>query len=126
MLNQSGITKTSGVNVRQILANVELQYSVGCVVSASAGVMVGSKKIVKAGTPLAGNLDSRETPFIGASTDPAVGVLLHDVDVTAGNANATLLIFGFVNTNQLEDDVKAKITAGVKTNLNAKVTFLAL
>jgi hypothetical protein len=52
-------------------------------------------------------------------------VLLHDVDVTDGNVNGTVLIFGFVNTNRLESDVQAKITSAVKTALDAKVTFIA-
>ena len=127
MLNKSGITKTQYGAPRQILANVELQYSVGVVVAAAVGVTVGTRKIAKAGTPLTGSLDARTTPFTAAvTTDPsnAVGVLLHDVDVTDGPANGTLLLFGFVNKARLESDVAAKITAPVATALNAKVTFI--
>ena len=244
MLNRSGVEKTTFTAPKQILANIELQASVGCVVAQAAGATVGTKKIVKAGTPLYGNLDARTTPFAkettvdtgvkgvytvqittaagvgdkiaiegtvyecaaaedvaakkfagadaaaqvtsllkmvvttdfvvaavtaatdkikftqkvaktgdapavtatpvettgtlvvgnvtevtagdtGTQTSNAVGVALHDVDVTAGNANATLLIFGFVNTNRLEADVKAIITPAVKAALNGKVTFIA-
>ena len=44
----------------------------------------------------------------------AVGVLLHDVDVTTGDANGTLLLFGFVNTNRIDEKTKAKLTDIVK------------
>ena len=62
-----------------------------------------------------------------ASTDttaPAVGVLLHDVDVTDSDGNATLLIWGFVNMNRLDKTTAAKITATRKTELAGKVWFL--
>lgn len=244
MLNKSGITKTTLTAPKQILANVELQSSVGCVVAQAAGEVVDGMRIVKAGTPVYGDLDARTTPFVaettvdtavkgvytiqittaatagdkitiegtvyeaaaaedieakkfavganaaaqvtsllkmvacadftvaavsgatdkigftqkvgttgnapvvtatavaetgtlvvgdvtqvtagdtGTQTSNANAVILHDVDVTAGNANATALIFGFVNTNMLDASVKAKITPAVKTALNAKVTFI--
>lgn len=130
MLNQSGIKKTTYGAPRQILANVELQHSVGIVVAQAVGVDVSGRKIAKAGTPVTGSLDARTTPFTAAVTagEPAesnaVGVLLHDVDVTDGAANGTLLIFGFVNKSRLEADVLAKVTAPVATALNAKVTFI--
>lgn len=125
MFNQSGINKTSGAAPVQILANVDLQFSMGVVVAQGATVEVNGKKIIKAGTPLTGNLDARTTAFTAAGTDNAVGVLLHDVDVTKGNANGTLLLFGFVNTNRLDTATKALITDGVKTALKGKVTFIA-
>ena len=122
MLNQGGITKKSGYSARQILANVDLQYSIGVVVAQAAG----TDGVVKAGTPVTGDLDDRTTPFTKAGAGDAVGVLLHDVSVKDGDGNATLLIFGFVNTNRLADDVKALITSDVKEALAAKVTFLAV
>ena len=45
MLNKSGVTKTTLTAPKQILANVELQSSVGCIVPQTLGVEVaGSKK----------------------------------------------------------------------------------
>ena len=126
MLNSTGIKKTTHAAPTQILFNVQLQQSVGVIVSAT-GITAGSdgKKIVKAGTPLAGDLTARGTAFAkSSSTVEAVGVLLHDVDVTAGNNNGTLLIFGFVNLNRLDTATVALITSDVKEELNAKVTFL--
>lgn len=120
----SGFKKSTAVTPTQILFNTEPQVSVGIVVSDS-GVTANSegKKIVKAGTPLTGNLEARSTAFT-AGTSNAVGVLLHDVDVTNGAENGTLLIFGFVNLDRLDSATAALITSDVKTALNAKVTFI--
>lgn len=120
MLNQTGVRKETYGNTNQILFAVEHQVSMGVVVSKALGVAEGTKKVVKAGTPLTGKLDARTTAFTaataGSSTEAsdAVGVLLHDVDVTTGNANGTLLLFGFVNTNRIDATTKAKLTDTVK------------
>lgn len=121
----SGFKKTTGVTPNQILFCTEPQVSVGVTVSDS-GVTANSegKKIVKAGTPLTGNLEARSTAFTAAGSSDAVGVLLHDVDVTEGAENGTLLIFGFVNLNRLDSSTAALITSDVKTALNAKITFI--
>ena len=124
MYNNTGVTKTSYLNKNQILFAVEHQVSMSIVVD-DANITAGSngKKIVKAGTPLAGSLDARTTAFTKASSSGspsvsnAVGILLHDVDVTAGENNGTLLIFGFVNTNRIDATTKALITAEVKAAL---------
>ena len=123
MLNRTGIKKESYGNVNQILFAVEHQVSMGIVVDKALGVQVGTRKIVKAGTPVTGNLDARTTKFTAASAgsstaaSDAVGVLLHDVDVTEGDGNATLLLFGFVNTNRIDATTKAKLTTYVKAAL---------
>ena len=115
MLNQSGIKKTTGVSTKQILGNVELQYSVGIVVAQAVGVQEGTRKIAKAGMPVTGNLDQRTTAFTEANADgtDVVGVLLHDVDVTDGAANATLLLFGFVNMNMIDSTTQGKLVTAV-------------
>ena len=122
MYNNTGITKTSYLNKNQILFAVEHQVSMSIVVDDTAGTedSATKRKIVKAGTPLTGSLDARTTAFTKATTSTgsnAVGILLHDVDVTAGENNGTLLIFGFVNTNRLDSTTKALITAEVKAAL---------
>lgn len=129
MLNNTGITKTTAVGPNQILFFTDPQVSVSILVN-NTGIDAGSdgKKIIKAGTPVTGNLESRSSAFTKASTTEgvsnAVGVLLHDVDVTAGNNNATLLIFGFVDTAKLDTTTAALITTEVKTALKGGVTFL--
>ena len=124
MLNKSGITTTTAVAPTQILADVSLQMSVGCIVAASlqATANDGGRKIVKAGTPIKIDLSNLQTPAAAPTTNPAAAsgattsdmnaVLLHDVDVTNGNANGTALLFGFVNLNRIDTTTAAKLKAG--------------
>lgn len=126
MLNRSGITNTSLAATKQILANVDLQSSVGCIVPQTLGVIVGSKKIAKAGTPIKIDLMNLQTAAIKADGATALNaVLLHDVDVTAGNANGTALIFGFVNVNRVDSDVATAITTAVAADgVSQMITFM--
>lgn len=116
----------SAVNVNQILFCTDPQVSVGVIVDNTASVTENGRKIVKAGTPLSGDLTARNTAFVKAvdTTNPATGILLHDVDVTDGGNNGTLLIFGFVNLERLDTTTAALITDTRKTELSGKVTFL--
>ena len=123
MYNRTKIEKVTGTTPVQILFNVQNQMSVGVVVSNAASVTENGRKIVKAGTPLGGDLTARTTPFTKATTN-AVGVLLHDVDVTDGAANGSLLIWGFVDLEKVDATTAALITAEVKTALKGAVTFL--
>lgn len=132
MLNKSGITKETFTNVRQILADVENQSGVGCIVAQSLGVTVGTRRIVKAGTPININLENLQTPAkapaAAADSNPAVpmnAVLIHDVDVTNGNANGSALIFGFINLNRLDSDVVTLVTAArAITGASPLLTFV--
>lgn len=127
MLNRSGIIKETAVAPSQILFNVQNQMSVGVIVGEAVGTAgEDGKKIVKAGTPLNGDLTARGTAFVAAkdTSNPAVGVLLHDVDVTEGDANGTLLIWGFVNLNRMDSTTAGLITATRKTELAGRVWFL--
>ena len=130
MLNQTGITKTvvAGPD-SQILMFTDPQVGVSIMVD-NTGISAGDdgRKIIKAGTPVTGDLTARGTAFTKATTTEgvsnAVGVLLHDVDVTSGNANASLLIFGFVDLNKLDTATAELITSAVKTALKGGVSFL--
>lgn len=126
MLNRSGVSKTPFAATKQILANVEHQVSVGCIVPQSLGVTVGTQKIAKAGTPIKIDLMNLQTAAQAATGTVALNaVLLHDVDVTVGNANGTALIFGFVNVNRVEADVATKITTAVAAEGASKqITFM--
>ena len=53
-----------------------------------------------------------------------MGNLLHDVDVTDADANATLLIWGFVNLSRVDSTTAALITETRKTELAGRVWFL--
>jgi hypothetical protein len=127
MLNRSGISKTTLTATKQILANVELQSSVGCIVPQTLGVTVGNKKIVKAGTPIKVDLMNLQAAAVKADGTTAAmnAVVLHDVDVTDGDANGTALIFGFVNVNRVDSDVADAITtAVVATGASKQITFM--
>ena len=126
MLNRSGVAKATYAATKQILANVEHQVSVGCIVPQTLGVTVGTKKIAKAGTPIKVDLMNLQTPAVKADGTTAMNaVLLHDVDVTGGNANGTALIFGFVNVNRVDSDVATAITtAAAATGASTKITFV--
>lgn len=118
---------------KQILFDTKNRKSVGVFVSDAdydADIFAASgRKIVKAGMPLAGDLEDRITvPFTvatgtagstitvedtsatqqtitQAATTDAVGVLWHDVDVTNGPNNGTLLTTAHINRDRLEDSV---------------------
>lgn len=62
--------------------------------------------------------------FTAAYETKPVGVLLHDVDVTAGSDNGTLLIFGFVNINRIDTVTAAELLA-VEDDLDGKVFIVA-
>lgn len=122
MLNRDGITSKKYGAPKQILANVGLQSSVGCIVPQSLGVDVGGGvKLAKAGTPI--NIDFMNLQTVAKKPAAAAGegssataaipmnaVLLHDVDVSKGNANGTALYLGVVNVNMVESDVATAIT----------------
>src|SRR5574344_1480034 len=126
MLNRSGVAKATYAATKQILANVEHQVSVGCIVPQTLGVTVGTKKIAKAGTPIKVDLMNLQTPAVKADGTTAMNaVLLHDVDVTDGNANGTALIFGFVNVNRVDSDVATAITTALgATGVSKQITFM--
>lgn len=126
MLNRSGVAKATYAASKQILANVDLQSSVGCIVPQSLGVTVGTKKIAKAGTPIKVDLMNLQTAAVKADGTTALNaVLLHDVDVTDGNANGTALIFGFVNVNRVDSDVATAITTAIAADgVSQKITFM--
>ena len=126
MLNRSDVSKTTLTATKQILANVELQSSVGCIVPQTLGATVGTKKIAKAGTPIKIDLMSLNTAVAKADGTTAMNaVLLHDVDVTDGAANGTALIFGFVNVNRVDSDVATAITTAIgATGASKQITFM--
>lgn len=128
MLNQTEFKTVTAGTRKTILVDEPNSTAFSCMV-ANTGISADAngKKIVKAGTPLAGNLTARGTAFVKATTTPgeggaagtsnAVGILLHDVDVTSGTKNAQVVVFGFIDLNKLESDVQALIDAETKAAL---------
>ena len=82
-------TQVEATSAKEILFN-DHYVAKPCMVSAT-GVTANSegKKIVKAGT------------IYPANDKTAKGVLLHDTDVTNGNAPGTIVIHGFVDDAKL-------------------------
>lgn len=116
MLNRSGIRIVTGAAPTQILGDVNLQASVGIIVGSAVTdtKTVNGRKIVPAGVPLHVDFANLQTPAVKAvaSTADANVVLLHDVDITDGNANGTGLVMGIVNYNRLDSVAKALLTPG--------------
>lgn len=122
------ITTNYPKNPKQIMIADSEMISLGVQVT-NTGISADSdgKKILKAGTPLYGSLRTRNTAFVKATTTSgvsnAVGIILHDVDVTAGAENAAIVIFGVVDLEKLDSTVQALITTEVETALNGKIFF---
>lgn len=111
MFNNSSITKSKLTSPKQILANVDIQASIGCVVPTTLGVTVNGKKIAKAGTPIKVNFDNLTQEVVkGDGTNAMNAVLLHDVDVSYGANNGVALYMGAVNVNRVDSDVATLIT----------------
>ena len=107
-------TETFG-NDKQILIAPEVAVEIGCIVT-NTGVDANAngKKILKAGTPVGGAtsvLMNRQTVLTKQNGANAQGILLHDVDVTAGEENATLVIEGVIDYEKVDADVQALYTA---------------
>lgn len=116
MLNQNGIKKETAVTPTQILGSTSPYHAISIIVDDTAGTTVGSKKIVKAGTPLVVDPSNLQTAATKIASNSNIGdanvILLHDVDVTNGDANGSGLVIGIVNYNRLESDVQALFKPG--------------
>ena len=130
----SGVKTTEYITPKTILSAPELAYTLPIKI-ANTGVTAGSdgKKILKAGTPITGDLTARGTAFkkatetagggsSAASTD-AIGLLLHEVDVTNGTENGTILVSGAVDIAKIDATTAALYTTVTKTALN-KIIFM--
>lgn len=128
-LNQGGITKVTGNSEKQILSAPELAYTLPCKF-ANTGVEADAegKKIIKAGTPVSGSLEARDTAFVVASTtggtSNATGIAIHDVDVTSGTKNAQVCAFGFLDMSKVDADVAALHTTAARFALGSKITYM--
>lgn len=102
-----------------VLLNPDNAFEIGVQVG-NTGVAANAdgKKIIKAGTPVGGTvsvLKTRNTILTVTNTSSngtnAQGVLRHDVDVTNGNANATLIVRGEVDSSKCPTIVTEAETA---------------
>lgn len=106
------INKVTYVNRKTIMIGQDSYYiALPIVVSGT------SNAVIKAGEPLTGDIEKRDTAFT-ASTSGAVGISLHDVELDAnGKGNGTLVIAGCVDLLKLDSSVKSNI-ATAKEDLN--------
>lgn len=122
----SNLVKTTSYGTEKtILIAPELAFTIPVQVT-NTGITADAdgKKIIKAGTPIGGStnvLENRNTVLVVANGSTAQGVILHDVDVTAGQENATMVVAGYVDLNKIATanqpvaDAKAALT---------KITFM--
>lgn len=119
MLNKHMIIKDNYSNVNQILADPNLQFSVGCIVPQNLGNS-------KAGTPIhvdLGNINAICKKVDNTATF-ANAVLLHDVDLSHGQTNGTALIFGFVDLNKVDTTTQTLLKTALSTNGATKLITL--
>ena len=107
-----------GVEKHILIANNSYLVSLPVQVT-NTGVTADSdgKKILRAGTPLAGDITKRGTAFTKTNDNTAKAVLLHDVDVTAGANNATIVLAGCVDLLKIDSTTRALITSDVVSAL---------
>lgn len=109
-----------------ILAFPKQKIAIGVQVSADGAVSdANGRKIIPAGTPIGGAdsaLDKENAVLSKVADNTVQGILENAVDVTDGNGNGTMIIWGFINEFRLPEGVT--IPDDVKTALNGKVTFL--
>ena len=86
--------QTEYANSKEILKLVDHYVAIPTPVLAEGGVEEDGKKVIKAGSIL-----DAKGAIVNDGT--AVGVLLHDVDVTYGDANGTLVIHGFIDGTKM-------------------------
>lgn len=114
--------ETYGIR-KDIVIGVESYYIALPAQVTNTGITADSngKKILKAGTPVYGDITKRDTAFVKATTasgtSNATAVLLHDVDVTDGANNGTILLAACIDTLKLDTATKALITTEVKAAL---------
>lgn len=120
MANKVTTTAYGAPRKHILIANDSYMVTLPGIIKAT-GVSAGTdgKKIVKAGTPLYGDIEKRDTGFTisGASGANPVAVLFSDVDVTAGDENGTIILAGCVDLLKLEASVKTALTSTVKAAL---------
>ena len=95
-------------NELDVLLNPDNAFQIGVQVG-NTGVTADAngRKIIKAGTPVGGTVSALKTrnavlqiTNTSALGSQSQGVLRHDTDVTDGNANATLIVRGEVDSSK--------------------------
>lgn len=122
------ITKETYGNIKNILIGQDSYHiALPCIIGNTGVTAVDGKKILKAGTPLSGDITARGTAFVkatiktadgGAKSSNATAILLHDVDVTSGDANGTIVLAGCIDLLKLDSATQTLIDDATKTALS--------
>lgn len=108
-------------NEKDIRLFPEVCVSIPCIVSGSG--------VLKAGTPVGTTeasafeyFNARDEKKLTSAGTIKIGVVLHDVDLTDGDANASVLIAGYVDLLKVETSVATALkTASADLE---KITFM--
>lgn len=128
MSNKVKTTQYGGPD-KQILIAEDSYKATLSAVATNTGISADSngKKILRAGTPVSGDLTARNTAFVKATTTSGVSnanaIILHDVDVTAGAENATIVVAGIVDLNKIDTTTQELITTEAKAALSHIIFF---
>lgn len=110
-------TKSFG-NDKQILVAPELAFTMGCIVKDQKGTIepnAEGRTILPAGIPVGGaDLIANRQAVLTVNSEEPQGVLLHDVDVTDGQANATLVLQGIIDLEKVEEPAKNMLFGAVQ------------
>jgi len=130
------ITTKTLTNETDILIAPEVAVAFPCIVS-NTGIVANAegKKIIKAGSPLFGSVDftrNRDTKLRTTADETykyCAGVARWDIDVTAGDTNATVLYFGFVDYLKLDSAVQTAVdtalsAGGYEPTKGFRITFI--
>lgn len=130
------VTTKTFENETDILVAPEVAVAFPCIVG-NAGVNANDegRKIIKAGSPLFGSVDflmNRQTVLRAAGDETykyVAGVARWDIDVTAGNTNATVLYAGYVDYLKLDSAVQTAVTSaltagGYEPTKGFRITFI--
>lgn len=107
------VTKTGEYGVRKTILIGQESYYIALPVKVTGS----ANAVIKAGQPLVGDLEARDTAF-SAGTSGAVGANLHDVQLDAdGNGNATIVIAGCIDLLKVEASIATALKSANIANI---------
>lgn len=112
------VEKTTFGNVKNILIGQASYY-----IALPVKLTGSSNTTIKAGEPLAGDLETRLSSEFSASTSGAVGLLLHEVTLDkSGKGNGTILVAGCIDKLKIDSAVMGNITTAKADLKNIIIT----
>ncbi|WP_203642954.1 hypothetical protein [Levilactobacillus andaensis] len=115
---------------REILTNFSHALPLSCMVQdTNATADDNGVKFIKAGTPLGATgfkIRDREKTVLSPATDAsqAVGIAMHDINVSDGVARDTVIFRGDVVYSNMDTDVQALFTDEMEKALSPQITLV--